>query len=58
VVVVHAPTAAEVPGVEEHFARTNPDGSRQPRAASIATGDREFRRDLLIAIVAFSGIAQ
>ena len=56
--MVHAPIAEETPGVEEHFARTNPGGSRKPRAASIATGDREFRRDLLIAIVAFSGIAQ
>jgi heavy metal translocating P-type ATPase len=55
--MVQAPIAAEVPGVVEISSKTGPSGSPQSRAPSISTADRQFRRDLLIAAVAITGIA-
>jgi heavy metal translocating P-type ATPase len=55
--VVQAPIAADVPGVEARFSKTSPSGSPQSRVPSIASADGQFRRDLLIAAVAVTGIA-
>jgi cation transport ATPase len=55
--VFQAPIAAEMPGVEAQSSKTSPSGSPQPRVSSIASGDGQFRRDLLIAAVAVTGIA-
>jgi len=55
--MVQAPIVAEVPGVGEIASKTGPGGSPQPQASSISTADGQFRRDLLIAAVAITGIA-
>jgi heavy metal translocating P-type ATPase len=55
--VVQSPTVANKPRIEEHVSSTSPSGSPQPRDASIAAADRQFRHDFLIAAVATLGIA-
>jgi len=55
--VVHAPIAQDMPGVEEDWSKPNLNGFPQPPASSIVTADGQFRRDLLIAAVAVTGIA-
>ncbi len=54
--MVQAPIAADVPGVEAQCSKTSPSGSPQSRVSSIATADGQFRRDVLIAVVAVAGI--
>ncbi len=55
--MVQAPIAADVPGVEAQSRTTSPSGSPQSRVSSIAPADGQFRRDLVIAAVAVTGIA-
>ncbi len=55
--MVPAPIAADVPRVEERFNKTGTSNSPQPWVSSIANADGQFRRDLLIAAVAVTGIA-
>jgi heavy metal translocating P-type ATPase len=55
--VAPAPIAADVPGVEEHTSLASSTGFPQSRDSPIAAADGQFRRDLLIAAIAASGIA-
>jgi len=48
---------AEVTGAEEHGSRIDPSGPPQPRISSAWASDAQFRRDLLIAVVAVAGIS-
>lgn len=52
----NTPITAHVPGVEDSREKEMNRGGSQPPSFSVAT-DGEFRRDLLIAIVALAGIA-
>jgi heavy metal translocating P-type ATPase len=55
--MVQAPIAADEPRVGERSNKTGPSNSPQPWVSSVANADGQFRRDLLIAAVAVTGIA-
>ena len=53
----NTPITADVPGVEEGSEKEKTRGPSQPRSFSATAADGQFRRDLLIAVVALAGIA-
>jgi len=55
--VLQAPSVAGFPGVEGGHGRESSRVLSQPHLFSFASADGQFRRDLLIATVAFAGIA-